>query len=115
FDDARYNPYPREVVIADNTVDAGATDPDLPGGEMLLAAFGGTLPPLVSDGLSDPGSPDIAALATHPDIRGWSLNLSRQGQPLAEAQPGPLDVPAYTSPWDMGEIGAPADLEARLQ
>jgi len=115
FDDARYNPYPREVVIADNTVDAGATDPDLPGGEMLLAAFGGTLPPLVTDGLSDPQSDDLPALAAHPDIAGWSLGLSRQGQSLAEAQPAPFAAPAYTPPWDMGDIGAPAGLEARLK
>ncbi len=113
FKDARYNPYPREVVIADNLVDGGAADPDLPGAPMLLAAFGGMLPPVLWDGLVQ--NPDVPALLTAPDMPGWSLNLQRQGQSLAEAQPGPLDVPAYGQPWPMDGIGAPAELEARLK
>lgn len=113
FDDARYNPFAREVVIANNVVDAGATDPDFPGGAMLLAAFGGTLPPIMWDGLQQDA--DTPALLTIPGNPGWSLNLSRQGQSLAEAQPGPLDVPAYGQPWAMDGIGAPAELEARLK
>lgn len=113
YDDARYNPFPREVVVAANVTDIGATDPDFPGGEMLLAAFGGTLPPILWDGLQQDA--DTPALLAGGDVPGWSLNLSRQGQSLAEAQPGPLDVPAYGQPWTMDGIGAPAELEARLK
>ncbi len=113
YDDERYNPFPREVVIADNVVDEGAKDPDFPGGEMLLAAFGGTLPPIMWDGLQQDS--ETPALLTIPGNPGWSLNLKRQGQSLAEAQPGPLDVPAYGQPWSMDGIGAPAELEARLK
>lgn len=113
FDDARYNPYPRNVVIGDNWVDGGADDPDLPGGELLLAAFGGALPPVLWDGLSQPDA--APALAVAGDIAGWSLNLSRQGQSLAEAQPGPLSVPGEGMTWDMAAVGAPAELEARLK
>ncbi len=113
FDDARYNPFPREVVIANNVVDEGADDPDFPGGAMLLAAFGGMLPPIMWDGLQQDS--ETPALLTIPGNPGWSLNLSRQGQSLAEAQPGPLDVPAYGQPWAMDAIGAPAELEARLK
>ena len=113
YDDARYNPFPREVVVAANVTDIGATDPDFPGGEMLLAAFGGTLPPILWDGLQQDA--DTPALLAAGDVPGWSLNLSRQGQSLAEAQPGPLDVPAYGQPWTMDGIGAPAELEARLK
>jgi parallel beta-helix repeat protein len=113
YDDARYNPFPREVVVAANVTDIGATDPDFPGGEMLLAAFGGTLPPILWDGLQQ--DDDTPALLAGGDVPGWSLNLSRQGQSLAEAQPGPLDVPAYGQPWTMDGIGAPAELEARLK
>jgi parallel beta-helix repeat protein len=113
FDDARYNPYPRNVVIGDNLVDAGADDPALPGGTMLLAAFGGTLPPILWDGLSQPGA--APALAVTGDIAGWSLNLQRQGQSLGEAQPGPLAAPKEGAKWETAAIGAPPELEARLK
>lgn len=113
FDDPRYNPYPRNVVIGDNLVDAGASDPALPGAELLLAAFGGTLPPILWDGLSQEGA--VPALAVTGDIAGWSLNLQRQGQPLGEAQPGPLAAPGASIQWEISGIGAPAELEARLK
>lgn len=113
FDDERYNPFPRNVVIGENTVDAGAADPDLPGAQMLLAAFGGTLPPIVWDGLNqDETTP---ALAVTGDVAGWSLNLERQGQSLGEAKPGPLSVADEGMKWDVSAVGAPAELEARLK
>jgi parallel beta-helix repeat protein len=113
FDDPRYNPYPRNVVIGDNLVDAGASDPALPGAELLLAAFGGTLPPILWDGLSQEGA--APALAVTGDIAGWSLNLQRQGQSLGEAQPSPLTAPGEGIKWETSAIGAPAELEARLK
>lgn len=113
FDDARYNPYPRNVVIGDNLVDAGANDPALPGAAMLLAAFGGVLPPILWDGLSQTGA--APALAVTSDIAGWSLNLSQQGQSVSEARPGPLAVPDEGVKWEMAAIGAPAELEARIK
>ena len=113
FEDPRYNPFPREVVIAGNVVDQGASDPDLPGAPLLLAAFGGTLPPVLSDGLRDPAG--AAALFVHEGLPGWSLNLARQGQSLAEARPGPLAAPVPGAKWSLDGIGAPAELEARLK
>lgn len=113
FDDARYNPYPRNVVIGDNVVDSGAADPSLPGAQMLLAAFGGALPPILWDGLSQAGA--APALAVASDISGWTLNLARQGQSLDEAQPGPLRAPAEGVKWDVSGVGAPPELEARLK
>ena len=112
FDDERYNPFPREVAIANNITDIGATNPDFEGGEMLVQAFGGALPPIMWDGLTE--SEDSVALRTTGDIPGWSLNLKEQGQSLSEAQPGPLDVPAPTNLTDTGDWGAPAELEARI-
>ena len=43
FDDERYNPLPRDVVIGENLYDGGGYDPQLDGAEMLLGAFGGEL------------------------------------------------------------------------
>jgi parallel beta-helix repeat protein len=113
FDDARYNPYPRDVVIADNKMDEGGSDPDLDGIAPVLAAFGGKLPPVMWDGINQ--DEDSPALLVHPETAGWSLNLSKQGQSLAEAMPGPLDVGVYGQGWDISDWGAPAELEARLK
>lgn len=113
FDDDRYNPYPREVVIADAIDGEGGANPDLDGIAPVLAAFGGTLPPVMWDGLSEPDGPP--ALLSHPDTQGWSLNLTELGQPVTAARPAPLDVPAYGQGWDSETFGAPEELEARLK
>ncbi|MFZ9395108.1 MAG: parallel beta-helix domain-containing protein [Erythrobacter sp.] len=114
FDDARYNPYPRDVVITENMVGEGGTDPAFEGGKQIAAAFGGALPPILWDGLNE--SADRPALRAVPEIPAWTLNLQRQGQSLADARPGPATLPPPPSePWDFGEIGAPAELAARLK
>src|SRR5690606_35243359 len=79
FEDADYNPYPREVTIAWNAVDAGGTDPQLDGAEQLTAAFGGALPPVMWDGLTDGGA-EYTPLRVHSDLKGWSLNLTERGK-----------------------------------
>ena len=111
FEDARYNPHARNVVVGENAFGRGGDDPQLDGKEQLLAAFGGALPPVLWDGLSE--SPDTA-LKIVPGVTGWSLNLSKVGQSLAEAQPGPLML-TPTERAAFPEVGAPAELEARLK
>jgi parallel beta-helix repeat protein len=111
FTDERYNPYPRNVVVAANRVDEGATDPQFDGKEQLLAAFGGALPPVLWDGLQQAGT---TALYVDPSMRGWSLNLAEQGLGLDAAQPGPLTAAAPPAGWSIAGAGAPAELEARL-
>ena len=111
FEDPRYNPHARNVMIGKNDFRRGGDDPQLEGKEMLLAAFGGALPPVLWDGLSE--SPD-SALKIAPGVKGWTLNLSRVGQSLAEAQPGPLML-APSEGVAFPEVGAPAALEARLK
>ena len=113
FDDDSYNPYAREVVIAENTVDEGGTDPQLEGGEMLVAAFGGALPPILWDGISV--DPDTHALMATPEIGAWTLGLEARGEGFANAQPAPVQLPAYGQPWDFGDIGAPDALFARIK
>ena len=106
YDDARYNPLPREVVVGPNSYDGGGYDPQLDGAEMLLAAFGGELPPVLWDGLG--------SLAAVEGTAGWSLNLTEAGKGLGAAQPGPLSVKAPAAAFARSGIGAPAALEARL-
>lgn len=111
FEDPRYNPHARNVMIGTNAFGRGGDDPQLEGKEMLLAAFGGALPPVLWDGLSE--SPD-SALKIAPGVTGWTLNLSKVGQSLAEAQPGPLML-TPSEAVAFPEVGAPAALEARLK
>jgi parallel beta-helix repeat protein len=111
FDDPRYNPHARNVMIGKNDFRRGGDDPQIDGKEQLLAAFGGALPPVMWDGLAE--SPDTA-LKIAPGVTGWSLNLSQVGQSLAEAQPGPLML-TPTEKAAFPEVGAPAALEARLK
>ena len=115
FEDESYNPYPREVVVSTNMIGEGGTNPDIEGAEPLLAAFGGNLPPIMWDGLNEPGEDSPPALMTVPDEAGWSLNLASLGQRVEDARPGPLDVPAFGQGWSIEGVGAPDELEARLQ
>ena len=113
FDDPNYNPYPRAVSIGWNEVDAGGTDPQIDRSEQLLAAFGGALPPVMWDGLVADGA--SAPLAVHPDLAGWTLNLTEQGNGMAGARPTPLDVGAPGAAPSTVGWGASAELEARIK
>ncbi|MBO6768091.1 MAG: right-handed parallel beta-helix repeat-containing protein [Erythrobacter sp.] len=106
FEDERYNPFPREVVVGENIYDGGGYDPQLDGADTLLAAFGGELPPVMWDGLG--------SLAVVEGTAGWSLNLAEQGVGLEGAQPSPLAVSAPSGDFDRSGIGAPAALDERL-
>jgi parallel beta-helix repeat protein len=52
FDDATYNPLPRDVTIRDNRLGRNGWKPAFPGGEMLAQALGGGLPPVLWDGVT---------------------------------------------------------------
>ena len=106
YDDERYNPLPREVVVGANAIDGGGYDPQLDGAEMLKAAFGGALPPIMWDGLG--------SLYVSGDTPGWTLGLTEQGKGLGDAQPAPLAAPAPEADFDETGIGAPAALDERL-
>jgi parallel beta-helix repeat protein len=110
YTDARYNPYARNVIVGPNAFGRGGDDPQLDGKEALLAAFGGALPPVLWDGIVEDGN----GLRIAEGVTGWTLNLSKPGQSLAEAQPGPLTLTPVES-WEFPEVGAPAALEARLK
>ena len=112
FEDATYNPYARNVEIRANAFARNGTDPQVQGKEMLLAAFGGALPPVLWDGLAE-GETGLRVAQRTP---GWTLGYTALRQSEAEAQPGPLDVPAPDGAmWNDTAIGAPAELEARLR
>lgn len=106
YDDERYDPLPRDVVVGHNLYGRGGDDPQLEGAEMLLAAFGGALPPVLWDGLG--------SMTAVEGTSGWSLNLTEQGKGLDGASPSPLSVPVPAGDFDESGIGAPAELDARI-
>ena len=111
YDDETYNPYPRGVEVGPNVFGRNGYEPQLDGADMLVAAFGGSLPPVMWDGIAS----DEPALRVAPRIAGWTVGLKTPGQAIAEAQPGPLSVAEPDgSAWDDTAIGAPAEMDARL-
>ncbi len=106
FTDKTYNPLPRRVLIDGNTVIGGGNDPQLPGGDRLVAGFGGTLPAVIWDGR---GSPP----AVKQKMVILSLGVSGPNADVAAATPSaivalPLKSAAVATP-----LGAPAALNAR--
>ncbi|WP_133365700.1 parallel beta-helix domain-containing protein [Qipengyuania sediminis] len=110
YTDTRYNPFARNVVVGTNGFARNGTEPQLDGAAQLLAAFGGALPPVLWDGIAQGGT----GVRVAPGVAGWTLGLTRPGQPLTEARPGPIKVPAPTGSFDAAGIGAPPELEKRI-
>ncbi|MEW4448478.1 parallel beta-helix domain-containing protein [Qipengyuania sp. JC766] len=113
FDDETYNPYARNVVIGTNAFGRGGDDPQFDGKDMLLAAFGGSLPPIMWDGISE--MTDDPGLRVADGQAGWTLGLTEPGQDFAAARPAPLQAASPAADFDMAGIGAPVELEARLR
>ena len=84
-DDADYNPYPVNVLVTNNIQGRAGYKPAFDGGDMLAAAFGGTIPPVTHDG----NGKDIVIDDGVPVL---SLGLTRHAQPITEAQPQMVDL-----------------------
>lgn len=52
FDDKTYNPLPRDVVVRGNRMGRNGYDPKFAGAEILAKAVGGTIPPVLWDGVT---------------------------------------------------------------
>jgi parallel beta-helix repeat protein len=94
FTDAAYNPLPRAVRVAGNHFMGNGRAPAFPGGKEIAAALGGTLPPVMWDGVTmfarPGGGEGLADGTVTSDVPGVNLNLGVQGRRATEAQPGPL-------------------------
>ena len=53
YDDLTYNPLPRDIVVHDNRIGKNGWDPQFPGGDVIAKAMGGTMPPVVWDGVTN--------------------------------------------------------------
>lgn len=118
FTDPDYNPLPRGVTIMANHFMDNGKAPAFPGGKEIAAAVGGTLPPLMWDGITRytvPGSGERTADGgVRSDAPGINLNLRVQGTPASAAKPSPI-APVATLPQPVPVIAMPADLEARAR
>ena len=57
FDDKTYNPLPRDIVVRDNKIGRNGWDPTFDGGPILAKMLGGSVPPVIWDGVtSAPGN-----------------------------------------------------------
>ncbi len=115
FTDKAYNPLPRSVFVAGNRFSGNGTAPAFAGGTQIAAALGGTVPPVMWDGITRyvvPGGEERADGGNiMSDAPGISLNLGRQGTPPSAARPSPLPQGIAIS--NRPDVRLPAELEAR--
>jgi parallel beta-helix repeat protein len=78
YDDADYNPLPREVVVRDNKIGKNGFSPQFPGGAELAQAVGGVIPPILWDGVTSysKGAQKISIPANMRLTDGPVLNLN---------------------------------------
>lgn len=108
FTDVRYNPDPRKIEIGINLISGGGNEPQIPGGAELAAAFGGTLPGIVWDGVSK----DWPFAATPGPI--LSLDMAPGGA-MKELKPHLVDPRPPVAISGDAPRGAPAALDARTR
>ena len=108
FDDANYDPTPREVYIANNVYGRSGFAPDFDGGKQLAAAFGGALPAIVYDGLGK-------GLIVNDTVPVLSLGLTKVGQSPTEAQPSLYKQSGAGEAVALSPIVLPASMEAALK
>jgi parallel beta-helix repeat protein len=53
YDDLTYNPLPRDIAVHDNRIGRNGWAPQFPGGEVIAKALGGSIPPVVWDGVTN--------------------------------------------------------------
>ncbi|GMN02640.1 parallel beta-helix domain-containing protein [Erythrobacter sp. MTPC3] len=108
YSDERFKPRPADVVVRGNIYGSGGGAPDFEGGPMLAAAFGGALPPILTDGLH-------TNLAVEDAVSVASLGLQTVGQPFTEANPSMLNPVVGGEAPALSPVALPAEMEARLK
>lgn len=116
FTDKAYNPLPRSVSVAGNHFMDNGKAPTFKGGKEIAAAVGGTLPPVMWDGVTrytvpGGGGERTADGTINSDAPGISLNLGLQGTPPSAAKPAAMTSAVVVS--NRPAIVLPAELETR--
>jgi parallel beta-helix repeat protein len=92
FTDKNYNPLPRSIAVRGNHFAGNGSAPKFPGGAEIASAVGGTLPPVMWDGVTAfivPGGASTSADGSMFINDGplLNLNLKMQGSPTSAARP----------------------------
>jgi len=111
FDDAQYQPMVRNVRISDNAHGRAGYDPQFAGGAVLAGAMGGTLPPIIWDGV---GGAE-AGIKLADAVPALSLGLARSDQPITEAQPQLAQLSSEGAEPRLPTIVLPAAMEAAIR
>ena len=110
FDDAKYQPMVRNVRISDNAHGKTGFAPQFAGGEMLAAAFGGSVPPIIWDGV---GGAE-ANIVSSDDVPVLNLGMTRSDQAVETAQPSLAKLTGDASP-KLPRIVMPEAMEAAIR
>ena len=111
FDDPGYSPRVKNIVIRDNEHGRAGWAPGFTGGKELAAAMGGALAPIFWDGVGG------AAAGVHVSdkVAVLTLGLDEPLTPLAEMQPGPIDLSKTPMVAMPAAVVLPASMEAGLK
>lgn len=107
FEDPKYDPTPRGVVIWNNQHRRAGWAPQFPGGAEIAAVLGGSFPAIFWDGA---GGADIRPIIQD-DVMALSLGLSDLNADTANAQPVPL-ARSVSRPASLPRITLPESMEA---
>ncbi|GAA0632495.1 hypothetical protein GCM10009424_02400 [Sphingomonas ursincola] len=110
FDDAKYQPMVRNVRISDNAHGKTGFAPQFAGGEMLAAAFGGSVPPIIWDGV---GGVE-ARVYSSDDVPVLNLGMTKSDQPIETAQPALAKLAGDAAP-TLPKIVMPDAMEAAIR
>ena len=107
YQDPKYDPTPRDVVIWDNQHSRAGWAPQFRGGTEIAAAMGGNFPAIFWDGA---GGPDLRPIIQD-DVMALSLGLADINANTAAAQPVPLKR-SELRPASLPAIKLPESMEA---
>lgn len=110
FDDAKYQPMIRNVRISSNVHGRTGFAPKFDGGDMLAAAFGGSVPPIIWDGV---GGAEANVLSGD-KVPVLNLGLTRSDQPVETAQPSLATLAGDATP-RLPAIAMPEAMEAAIR
>lgn len=105
--DQNYNPRAIDIRLFANRHGKAGYKPGFPGGDLLAAALGGSLPPIIYDGTGE----NIQISDKVPAI---SLNISEAGRPLTEAKPSPYPSDSKFEGQKLQPIILPTDMEDKI-
>jgi parallel beta-helix repeat protein len=112
FKDKSYNPLPRNVVVRDNQHGRAGWKPDFPGGAVLAAAMGGSLPPVFWDGAGGRAATNVRVRETVPVL---TLGLATPTTPVDQAKPAPIDLSKGAAIVEPKAVVLPASMEAAIK